>query len=114
LLESLDEKDAASRCTYDQDWALIQVRSDLYGMNTFRSPDSTEVVSVEDLVSDEEISHGAVQVITASAGVCEGYLSPGSAYWEIGGSCFEVRTVFMENPLSRHALTPVSYLLRRV
>jgi hypothetical protein len=83
-------------------------------MNEFRSPGSTETIFVEDFVSDEELSHGAVQVITASAGVCEGYLSPSSAYWEVGGSCFEVRTVFMENPLSRHALTPVSYLLRRV
>ncbi|KAM3072908.1 hypothetical protein ACMFMF_007235 [Clarireedia jacksonii] len=98
-LKLSDEKDAASVCTYDQDWALIRVRSYLYGLNTFKPPGTTDIISVEGFASGDELLHGAVHVITASSGIREGYLSSSFAYWEIGSSCFEVRTVFMENPL---------------
>lgn len=89
---------------YDQDWALIRVRDQLQTPNKFRIPGESTATTVVDYALNEELSHGTIHVLSAMNGVVEGYLSPGSAYWMIAKSYFEVRTIILNIELSKYPL----------
>jgi hypothetical protein len=85
---------------YDQDWALVRIQPSLHGMNLVQLPGSSDPAIIQGFLTNEELGHGTVHVLSAISGTCEGYLSPGSAYWMLGNSYFEVKTIFLDAGLS--------------
>lgn len=95
-----DSGEMLSNVLYDQDWALIRVQPPLHRANVFQIPGDSIETSIKGFIRNEELDHGSVHVISAISGVCEGYLSPSSAYWMFERSIFEVRTVLLSKELS--------------
>jgi hypothetical protein len=96
-----DIEDSYSQIPADQDWALIRIQPPLYSPNTFQLPGCSTITSIEGFVPNGQVPTGSVYVLSAISGVCEGYLSPGSAYWMFGKSYFEVRMIYLDKELSK-------------
>lgn len=106
---NLDSEKLSLQMPYDQDWALVRIQPLLYNPNTFQLPGSSTMTSIEGFVPNKQLAHGSVHVLSSISGVCEGYLSPGSAYWMFGQSYFEVRTIFLNTKLSTSFLNSFIY-----
>jgi hypothetical protein len=104
-LSSSDREELVSELSYDCDWALVRIQPSLYSTNSYLvdgdTPENAGTIFVEGWIPTKELDHGMVQILHAGGKASQGYLGPNNAYWEIGKSCFEVRTVFLEDTLSK-------------